>query len=498
MARAITWQDVEAPRQAANIEVAMRAGRMLQDSVAGMGNVATGIYDETRKVNTEAAVASIANSADPMAAAAAAPQGWQFDPLAIAGAANARTDQLLDTKVKNSNLLENEAQIANMKSIQEDRESNRQIARMVEPYTALARSGKDYKIDTTDPVWETPAGFEARKYLDGLSNEAFNRRAENERLAQGRAAARAAEFQMKRELDKEDFFSWARERGATATADMMDQKTLDRDLVAEAKRRGLPAQYADQASAFFMKGQEANTASDLEMRQQAPGSKGTYQDALDILSTVKADTEAQIAARRARPYDERNPDNPDPNRPSLLQLSEVANRGPGFTEGPIGFVAAELAAKADISDSEARERITDFQAEYRHLSTAQAADLAFQTKDRWNALGIWNATKAPEAKAGALIYREVDRLGGKEGVARLDEQVTAPLKRTLAEVGTTARQLSGSARAGQAIPEKIIEWDQGLAKARKAATNKEAAEEAAAAEKAMIEAQRRATIAERH
>ena len=252
---------------------------------------------------------------------------------------------------------------------------------------------------------------------------------------------------------------------------------MDRELVAEAKRRNLPVTLADQAATSFANGVKANAATDSELDSRIPGTDKTYRDGIRTLSAVQSDAEAQKAAALAAPYDPQHPDKPDPSRPSILQLQEFATRAPAFTDGSLVFVADELAAKSGNMDrQEARERITAIQAKYRHLSVAQAADLAFQSEERWNSFG-WNAATSPEVRTGALMYKEVDRLGGKTGIDRIASERTYKFDKVLSELPQAARQLSGSARTGTSLPLKIIEWNGQLTKAQA----KKAAEDAAAA-----------------
>jgi hypothetical protein len=504
MARPITWQDVAAPRGlAVAVEAFGRGGDRLAQAVGNVGQIAVDYRDARVKEATDAAVAGITNSQDPTAAASAVPKDWTIDPLAIAVAANARGKELQQVKLADETILASKAQRemseANLQDLIDTRDAEAIAQRNWEN---SAKAGRVVLGDDDANMGQASlkAGAILSSRLDQLQD---NQRADRQvDISERELGLRAKEANLRiaalnREVAVQDYYSWAREFGASAEAQRMDPKELDRVLVAKAKERNLPVTYADTAAGYFGKGVDANSATDAELDQRIPGQSRTYRDALTTLSTVAADTQSQIQAIKARPYDESNPDNPDPNRPSLLQLQEVATRGPGFTDGPIGQVAADLAAKADISQSEARERITAIKAEYRHLSEAQAADLAFQSKDRWNFFGDFNVTQSPEVKAGALIYREVDRLGGKEGLAQIEARVTAPLQRTLGEVSTTARQLSGSARGRTDVPVRILEWDSKLATARSKAASEKAAEEATAAQKALEQARKRAEIAER-
>lgn len=479
MARPITWTDVAYRGNAAAIEMFGRAADRVAGAIKGVGDVAVDMNEQAVAANTDAAIASILNSADPKAAAAAVPKTWQFDPLQISKATNAREDQLQTKRLQEETILTNQAaremQQAQLQDLRDKRDAEAIIQRNWE---ASAKAGR-VVLSEEDANMGQASLYAGKELAARLGDLRDDQRADKELSLRAREA-NARMKALERDITATEYLGWAREFGATPEAQMMEPEKLDARLVAEAKRRGLPATYADQAAGSFGKGVVANPAADSDLDARIPGSSKTYRDGLRTLSAIKTDAEAQRAAVLAMPYDEKNPDKPDPNRPSLIQLQEIATRGPGFKDGPIGFVAAELAKEAGFDTEEAKERISAIKSEYRHLTYAQAADLAFQSKDRWNVFGDFNVTKSDEVKAGAMIYREIDRLGGKEGVDRAAAARTAQFDRTLAELPTAARQLSGSARARAALPEKVLEWDKSLSQARA----KRAAEEAAAAEAA--------------
>ena len=478
MARPITWQDVAAPRgAAAAIEVFGRGGDRLAQAVQGMGQVAVDYRNDKIKTATDAAVAGIANSDDPTAAASAVPNDWTIDPLAVAVAANARDSQLQQKRATEQNIRASEATIdtqrANLRDIEDRRAAEAIIQRN---WDASAKAGRVVLSEEDANLGQASilAGKELNDRLGALKDD---QRADKELGLRAREANARMRL-LDKELNTQQFLSWARERGASPEAQAMRPELLDRELVAEAKRRGVDVTAVDTAKGYFQKGVEANFATPEELGQRAAGSNRTYQDGVRILSDAKAYGDSQKAAILAAPYDPQNPTKPDPSRPSLLQLREVAERGPGFTEGPLGFVATELAAKADMDVDTARDRIMAIKNKYRYLTEAQAADLALQSADRW-----FDSTAAgsSEVRAGALLYREVDRLGGKEGIARLEAEATASVDKVLREIPIAAQQLSGAARGGYAMPQEILSFEATLAAARAKQAQKESDQAAAAA-----------------
>jgi hypothetical protein len=92
-------------------------------------------------------------------------------------------------------LRENEAQIDDLLSQQQDRESKRQLATKVQKYEPLARAGKEFELDD-DPFWQTAAGFEGLTYLNGLRDTAFQQEQERKRTAAAQVQANAAQQQL--------------------------------------------------------------------------------------------------------------------------------------------------------------------------------------------------------------------------------------------------------------------------------------------------------------
>ena len=470
MARPITWQDVSAPRFGASIEAFGDAGDRLAEAVGGIGETALDWRNTNIKEATEQAVANISNSDDPLATANAVPEDWTIDPLAVAVAANARASQL---KAKEATQLTIDSQRATLKDIEDRRLSEAIIQRNWE---ASVKAGRPVFTDADANLGQASV-YAGKEMADRLNKMRDDKRAEESHNLRARES-RARMQLLDKELAIQNYYSWARERGASPEAQAMEPELLDRELIAEAKRRpGVPITAVDQAKTFFMSGVENNSATPAELLQQAPGSNHTYKDAERILATAAEYGHSQKAAILAAPYDPSNPTKPDPTRPSLLQLQEVAERGPGFADGPIGMVAVELAKMADVSKEEAEERLAGMKAKYRHLNYAQAADLVLQSIDRWD----FTYLNSPEVKSGALIYKEVDRLGGKEGIARLGNEATADVDRVLAEIPTVARQVSGAARGGFALPKKVLTFESVLASARAKEKQNEADEAARAA-----------------
>ena len=171
MARPITWTDVAYRGNAAAIEAFGRGGDRIAEAFQNIGKVAVDNRNQQIEEGTKQAVANILTSDNPDAAVAAAPQGWQYDPLAIAKAGSAREKELMDAKVADATLRANSLQADVAQAGLDDRIAQREGADLALPYRDLIFSGKGAKIDRSDPRWQSAAGREAIKLIDGWDSE---------------------------------------------------------------------------------------------------------------------------------------------------------------------------------------------------------------------------------------------------------------------------------------------------------------------------------------
>jgi hypothetical protein len=283
MARPITWQNVDAAPNVGAIEALLRSGRQAASGFEDIGKVFGKANQDIKEAATGAAVAAIANSNDPMAQQAATPNTWQFDPLAIATAANAREGQMFSRKVGESNLRENEAQVAKLEADAAARKQRELIATMVQPYEPLARAGKEFELDN-NPFWKSEAGFEAVKYLNDLRDTAFSQEQQRAQTAAARTSARAAQLQLETTLNRQ------------AAEDAFVAWTLTPDGIAAgpAQRQAAANQFARQYKAGDAFGEvlvknHANTRGIVSEAQRATTSpEGIGYDS--ALSALAADT----------------------------------------------------------------------------------------------------------------------------------------------------------------------------------------------------------------
>lgn len=194
MARPITWQDVARPvGLAAAVEMVGRGGDRLANAIGDMGQVAVDFRNTKIKEATDAAVADIALSQDPTAAASALPKDWTIDPLAVAVAANARTKELDQKKLTDLTMKSTSLQMDRTQAELDDRVAAREAEDIALQYRDAALGGKPVDINREDPRWRTAAGKLALDRIDSWTRDAADMKYKQDSLSLQRAAAARAE-----------------------------------------------------------------------------------------------------------------------------------------------------------------------------------------------------------------------------------------------------------------------------------------------------------------
>lgn len=193
MARPITWQDVAEPRgQSIAIEALLRSGAEAGAGLEKIGDVFGQANTDIKNAATGAAVAAIANSADPTAQAATTPHTWQFDPLAVAQATNTRSTQLDQKELTDLSKKSTSLQIERNQAELDDRVAARQAEDIALQYRDAATSGQKIDIDRTDPRWTTAAGKLALDRIDTWERDYQDTKYKQDSLSIQRAAAARA------------------------------------------------------------------------------------------------------------------------------------------------------------------------------------------------------------------------------------------------------------------------------------------------------------------
>jgi hypothetical protein len=270
MARPITWTDVAYRGNAAAIEMFGRGGDRLAQGIKDIGQVAVDNRNQQIKTATDAAIADIALSQDPAAAAAAAPQDWTIDPLAIAKAASGRTKELKDAEVVDATLKSTNKNIEMLDAQLKDREDIRQAADMALPYRDLALNGKPFEIDKSDPRWQTVAGQKALDTIDGWSKDHLDNKIKLEEIALRREAAAAARADRVKEQNGQNALSEIIKYYATPEGLAEDEANRDETVLKILERNRAPLTLIDTARKAAGIGLAGNMPSQLELDRIDP------------------------------------------------------------------------------------------------------------------------------------------------------------------------------------------------------------------------------------
>lgn len=470
MARPITWQDVAAPRgQAIAIEALLRSGQQAGEGLERIGQTFMDANRAQKEAATGAAVAAIANSDDPFAQAAVTPQGWQFDPLAIATAANAREGQVFNRKVGESNLRENEAQITNLQSEMADRESKRHIATLIAPYEGLARAGKDFDVDEdSDPMWKTPAGFEAKKHLEDLKNTAFNQSQDRQRTALQATQARLAQVQLNEAMARRRAQDMWAERQLTEEG-MLGDPILDTQAA-----RDIGVRSGAGAAFGLSLAPTPTTGATEEHKRQKTDFGFTYGDALgaiDIEINRKKEaaavsdtlTEIQGAAALA------DKDNNYTEKTPAALVQAIIAKNPRIEDKLLGFGMEndDVMTRYDYQGTLARDEVERIAQKYNLpipkelrgknasiLSPQQQASLAEMTLDDISII----SDKEDSAAAAAMRekYIVLNLTGGRTAFEQRQAAAKAAQEKELADLLRLRRQTEISAIGGKKVPTKAV------------------------------------------
>ena len=464
MARPITWQDVAGPAQTPGILLAAnQATKTLTDNIDGMGDVLRQVGADQKEAATGAAVASIANAENPMAAMAALPQDNKFiDPLAVSVAANARTDQLLSTKQKNTSIAADELKMQDTRSEMADRESKRQIAVMIAPYEALARAGKDFDVDESDPIWQTPAGFEAKKHLEDLRNTAFNQRIEADKAAAAKTQARAASLQLEMTLAQkkadDEYVAW-KQTDAGMAAGAAEDQDMARTI---GQRSG-----AGEAYGFGLINRFAGTrgiASEGELKRHSP--QGIPYDS--TIHALTADTarlekekavatrDLQLAAAGARAMEKNNYAGMAAEALNLAVLENNTDMASGEGWFRLSKDSQDVQDHRDAAADRARSIVTDVATQLK-LPVPGKDYIPLMPEQEAN---IAELTLAGNSAAAADLTRQYvafNLVGGNPGLAVVEKERTAPFDIAIEENRRLSQKTEAAAVGGKAIPNEAVD-----------------------------------------
>jgi hypothetical protein len=248
---------------------------------------------DIKEAATGAAVAAIANSNDPMAQQAATPNTWQFDPLAVATAANAREGQLRTQELQDLSKQNTTLQMKQTQAELDDREAQRQSEDLALPYRTPILAGEKVEIDRTDPRWATAAGKLALDRIDNWYKEFNDNKYKQDSLALERARA-AREMRNEAESKAlDDAIGRLVKRAGSAEGAAWDPATYDRIVGEEFERSGVSLRHLDLGRGAINLGISGNKPSDAELDSENAALGSTTRDFIKWQDTRAADIQQQ-------------------------------------------------------------------------------------------------------------------------------------------------------------------------------------------------------------
>lgn len=485
MARPITWQDVTGPNVGASLNASQAAGDSIRNALGGLANTALGYEDATKRDATGKAVAAVLSSDDPLAAAAAQPQGWQVDPLAVAQAAQTADARQRSNLASDASLDASKVSTELNRATLQDKTDERIATTLSSPLIdQIVKSGKLPSIDLNSDEWKTQAGNKAYKQVLDFYGQYQDDKLKAEDMHLRRQTAL-------KDKAKEDAFGWARSFGGSAEGQGLDPAEVDRRITKEFQKRGVSEAYVGQGSQFYEQGAQANRATDTELDGEVPNiSQSKDLDGNNRPSATYLDVKANLAGRIS-----------DINSQKAFETEKYQGAVQGrdlqagnvFT-GPVEGIPAKLATAKGWSEEDSQEAISAIRAEYKGLDAAQAADIALAHGGKWFE-GI--AARSDEAKAMAGRYQAFNDAGRTEGLQRTLDSLGSKYDKAVARVQVLDRQTTAAARNGEAIPTEaaniVSAYRQNADTKEKAArAEKKAADEAAAAAAVQAEKNRKA------
>lgn len=452
MARPITWQDVSAPRgMAVAAEIAGRAGDRIAGAIQGIGKAAVDNRNQTIEENTKQAVASIMNSDNPNAAAAAVPQDWKFDPLAVSQAANVRETQLDQKKLTDLSMKNTTLQMQQTQAQLDDRIAAREAEDLALQYRTPALSGKPFEINRDDPTWQTAAGKLALDRIDGWVRDAADTKYKQDSLAlQRAAAARAARDDAERRnldkaLGKVVEFSGSPEGAAVAPEER------DRRIAEIYKGYGVSLSHLDLGQKAYDLGYSGNKATPGELGRLDPKTGLSGQRLLDLQTA-----EVQAAERGLNQWKADNA--------NLLRLGQLDATNPYEKKDDVTAANQFLKDNPDVATGWAKwdsgdviQRVDDIQNTAKNagkpITRAQAFMLVGKTKGQFPTdTGVVDDSIMRDIED----FNSLKNKGGWEQVAADEKAQQAQFEKKQRDAARAAATINAAVRTGGELPNTLV------------------------------------------
>lgn len=464
MARPITWQDVAAPNVGAALAASQAAGDSITNALAGLGGVAQGQSDRIKADATKQAVAGILQSNDPLAAAAAQPQDWRVDPLAVAQAAQQTDARLRANKASDASLEASKVSTASNQAQLDDLLSTRRAEAIAQESWADTLKHGSVQFNSKYDGLQGQDAVKAGAILQSRLRDYHNAANDDERLRLERA-------RVGKDKSNQNYINWEAEKAHDPDWMLQDPATRERERLKAAKGFGADLQLLPNGRAISEG--EAGRAGPTKQESNAavPGTNITYNDVNSDLNRERIKIQREQASAGAA-FD------------AAIGGRDLLSKN-AFAGLPVQAIPDAISKQIKMDVDEVQSRLGKVQAKYPKLDAAQAADIVLATRDRWS---TWfnNPASQPEATAIADKYQAFNDIGRENGLAREQNLVNAPFAGKLASLDRQQQKLGVQAQINGVIDDEtaaIVRDHRNADAAEAAAKAKRDKEVAAAAQK---------------
>lgn len=455
MARPITWQDVQYRSNAAAIEAFGRGGDRVAEAFKNLGQIAVDNRNQQIEEATKQAVAGIMTSEAPEAAAAAVPQDWRYDPLAVAQAANTRSTQLDQKKLTELSMKSTDLNIQRTQAELDDRVAAREAEDIALQYRDAATTGQKLNIDRADPRWKTAAGKLALDRIDGWERDFQDTKYKQDSLSLQRAAAARAERDDRERRALDAALGQVVEFSSSPEGAAKSPEERDREVSRIFKQNGVSLSHLDLGQKAYDLGFSGNKATQGELERIDPTTGLSGRKLLELQSAEVAAAERGLNqwkaenanALRVGQLDATNPyEKLDDVAAANKVLESIPDVKTGW--GP-NWGNEDVIQRADGIQKWAKDNGTP-------ITRAQAFMLVPKTKGQ---VGLGDSFRLVDSSIKKDIedFHDLKTRGGWAQVAADEQAQVAQFEKAQRNAARAAAGINAAVRSGDGLPSTLVD-----------------------------------------
>jgi hypothetical protein len=403
------------------------------------------VRNAARTEATNQAIAGIMASDDPAAAAAAIPQDWSIDALAVSKAAQARDQTLRANAVSDQALAAAKVQKSLGEENLQNIKDNRAAAAFAGPAITDIFAGRTPKVDYNDPFFKTSGGVKALELINDAQQK------QRDYALRSGAAQRdqyALELQKKLDIARGQMFSWAQSEEGLAA----DPAGSQRKATEFVEAAGLPSHYAVELNPTYQAGIAGAKPTLAQLNAVSPSGRSYTEHAAALTeqaSALKAQEAAQLSA-----YDGAShaAEALAKNEYTGSNITDIARqflaKNPQVTTGwGPNWGTEDVIQRIQYQQKLAKE-------EGSYLTPAQAALTVEGTIGSFTPFDITTNDVANGLRADFVA---LNKLGGIEELARRRAEIAASFAPSQDKINRAQIGIQAAARQGRAVPEYAME-----------------------------------------